>query len=123
MTTHVLPADDRARRANRLAWWSLALFPIAFVGAFLVGEGLFTLTGQDTGSDTTAPLWAVVVAGVPALAVFLAPGLVTIHFSRQAMRLGHSGAFAPMVIGLVVCGGFAALNVLSYVAGLVLLDR
>ena len=29
--------DSRGSRSLRLAWWSLALYPVAFAGAFVVG--------------------------------------------------------------------------------------
>jgi len=96
----------------------LALLPLGFVGAFLVGEGLLSLTGYGSeGADP--PVWAVTVAAVPALVVFAAPAVLTVHFGRQAMRLGRSDARAPVVVALTVAGGFAVINLLSYLAVLV----
>ena len=56
------------------------MFPVCFGAAFLVGEGLFTLTGYGSAEDTVAPLWAVGVAGVPALGVFEAHAVLVVHF-------------------------------------------
>ena len=54
-------------RDVRRAWWSLALFPVTFVAAFGVGEGLASLLGHPTGSSDDAPVWLMLAAGVPAL--------------------------------------------------------
>ena len=119
MTSHVAlkPGRGRGRGAARLAWWSLALFPVSFVGAFLVGEGLMSLTGHGSGEG---PVWAVAVSGIPALLVAVAPTGVTIHFARLALRLGRGEALAPVVIALTVAGGFVLLNLLAYVVGSIL---
>ena len=119
MTIPAAPTTHRARRFKRLAWWSLALFPVCFVGAFLVGEGLASLLGYDSAEGATAPLRVVLVAGLPALVVFALPAVLTVYFGRRAMHLGQREALAPVVIALTVAGGFVVLNLLSYVAGLV----
>ncbi|MGB5758711.1 MAG: hypothetical protein WBM50_17490, partial [Acidimicrobiales bacterium] len=64
--------------AYRRAWWSLALYPLSFVAAFVVGEGLYSWLG---GEDDAAA-WAVVVAGAPALIVFALPGFAAVMLGR-----------------------------------------
>ena len=117
VTSTNAPVVDPARRANRLAWWSLALFPVCFVAAFVVGEGLLTMTGYGDQDAAVVPLWAIAVAGLPALAVFTAPALVTVHYGRRAMRLGRREGLTPVVVALTVAGAFVALNVLPFVVG------
>ena len=50
---------SRRRSDRRKAWWSLALLPPAFVGAFVVGEGLVALYGFEAHGDLRPPLWVV----------------------------------------------------------------
>jgi hypothetical protein len=110
--------QEQAETYYRRAWWSLVLFLPCFVGAFIVGEGLIDLLGYPSGDgDESPPFWAIVVAAVPALLLFAAPGLLSLFFSRRARRLGRPDSMVPAIVGLGVAGGFVALNVLSYVIG------
>ena len=45
-------------------------FVPSFLLSFLVGEGLISALGYEVGGSTTPPLWALLTATVPALAVF-----------------------------------------------------
>lgn len=112
---------EAADRAYRRAWWALVLYPVSFVAAFVVGEGLAAaLTGSDTGEDPA--FWQVLVAGSAALLVFVVPGVLSVVEGRRAMRLGRPDGRLPALIGAVVGLGFIALNVGSYALGLVV-DR
>jgi hypothetical protein len=83
-----------------------------------VGEGLIELLGYPSDGEETPPFWAIVVASVPALLLFAVPGLLSLFFSRRARRLGRPDAMVPAIVGLGIAGGFVALNVLSYVLGM-----
>jgi hypothetical protein len=107
VTTHT--RNDRTR-----TWWSLALLPLAFVAAFVVGEGLLSLYGFEVG-DGTPPLWAILGASVPALLVFCVPAAVTVHLGRRALASGDDGARLPMAIAIAVTVLFLAQNVLTFV--------
>lgn len=110
------PLGGRADVAYRRAWWSLALYPVGFVAAFVIGEGLITLLTDDVGDPT---FWQVLVAGVPALVVFTIPGILAVIEGRKAMRLGRAEGKAPALVGAVIAIGFVGQNVLSYVIGLI----
>lgn len=110
---HRGPADVAYRRA----WWSLALYPVAFVAAFVIGEGLISLLTNDHAGDPA--FWQVLVAGTPALLVFVIPGVLAVTQGRRAMRLGRRDGSAPAIVGATIGIGFVGLNVLSYVVGLV----
>jgi hypothetical protein len=97
----------------------LALYPATLVGAFVIGEGLVTLQTDDTRDPT---FWEALLAVVPALLVFVVPGVLAVYFGRNAVRLGRPDGTAPAVVGAVIGLGFVALNLMSYVAGL-MLDR
>ena len=56
----------RARRSLRLAWISVAILPLAFVGAMFLGDGLLTLQGYQSG-DSDIPAQVVLRAGIPAV--------------------------------------------------------
>ena len=102
--------------AYRRAWWSLALYPVSLVAAFVIGEGLYSWLGRE--DDAAA--WAVVVAAAPALIVFALPGFAAVMLGRQAMRLGRPDGRIPAIIGAAIAVGFAGLNLLSYLAGQIL---
>lgn len=106
------PAD----RAYRLAWWSLALYPVTFVAAFVIGEGL---SSHFTGDVRDPTFWEALLSAVPALLVFVAPGVLAAYLGRTAVRLGRPDGMAPIVVGAVIGLGFVALNLMSYVVGLV----
>lgn len=105
------PADS----AYRHAWWSLALYPVTLVAAFVIGEGLYSALTNDQGD---AALWQVIVAATPALSIFVIPGLLAVAQGRKAMRLGRQDGKVPALIGVIIAIGFVGLNLLSYVAGL-----
>ena len=44
-------APAKGKRLLRLAWISVALMPVAFVAAMLIGEGLISLQGYKSGAD------------------------------------------------------------------------
>lgn len=59
---------DPADRAYRRAWWSVALYPVSFVVAFLTGEGILSTLTKDISDPA---FWQVLVAGIPAFDVSL----------------------------------------------------
>ena len=72
----VMTMSVAEQRAYRRAWLSLLLYPLAFVAAFVVGEGLVALYGYEPNGDDLVPLWVALAAGVPALGVFSVPAAV-----------------------------------------------
>jgi uncharacterized membrane protein YhaH (DUF805 family) len=118
MTATDVRHPDAAADVRR-AWWSLLAFVPAFGLAFAVGEGLAAALGHPPGGADQAPWWVMVVAGVPALVVFVVPAVLAWHFGRRAMDLGDPHGRYPLVVGLVVAGGFVLLNLVSAVAVLV----
>ena len=116
MTT-VQPHDRVAGRSDtRRAWWSLLGFVPSFVLAFVIGEGLISALGYPTGGVTQPPWWAVLVASIPALVVFVLPAVLSVHYGRRGLRQGDSNARAPMVLAVVIAAGFLLLNGVSGLA-------
>jgi hypothetical protein len=106
-----------ADAAYRRAWWSFALYPVSFVVAFLVGEGILSTLTNDTSDPA---FWQVLVAGTPALIVFVIPGILSVSQGRKAVRLGREDGKVPAIVGAAIAIGFIGINVASYLVGLVI---
>ncbi|TCN29618.1 hypothetical protein EV644_13827 [Kribbella orskensis] len=102
--------------AYRRAWWSLALYPLTFAAAFVIGEGLISLL---TGNARDAAFWQVLVGAIPALLIFVIPGILAVTQGRKASRLGRTAGMVPATVGATIGIGFVGVNILSYVLGLV----
>ena len=112
--THAVQHADRPDPVRR-AWWSLLLFLVSFVAAFVVGEGLVTLFGYDA-ADTDLPWWVPLAAGLPACLVFAAPLLLTWRLARRAGPAGRT----PLIVASVVVAGFLVQNLAQGLLGAVL---
>jgi hypothetical protein len=106
-----------AEVAYRRAWWSLVLYPVSFVAAFVVGEGLYSRFGGDAG-DATA--WAVVLSAVPAVLVFIIPGVLAVVEGMKAVNLGRPEGRVAATVGAVIGLGFIAMNLFGLIAQVVL---
>ncbi|QGU04172.1 hypothetical protein [Corynebacterium comes] len=113
-TTSIRHRGESAGRDVRYAWLSVLLLPFAFGLAFLVGEGLIGLLGYPVGgADSNAPLWAILVATIPALLVFYVPAVVSAWFARRAASRGDRRGWLPAVLLGIVSLAFIGLNVLA----------
>jgi hypothetical protein len=97
------------------AWISLASIPVAFVLAFAVGEGLYALLGYAP-EDATEPLWVALVAGLPAIALFLVPCAAAVWFGTRARAEGHRVALIPVVTGVVLGLWMVVINAVALFA-------
>ena len=103
----------------RKAWLSMVLVPFAFIGAFLVGEGIVSLLGYPADEVTVPPFWAVLVASVPAMVLFAVPALVAAFFARRAAEAGDIRGRVPAWVLLAVTLGFVLLNAGQYLLALI----
>lgn len=108
------PVDTTVARDLRRAWLSLLLYPLSFVAAFAVGEGLVALMGYPSGGAENPPWSVVLLAGVPALVIFVLPGLLALKLGRRAARAGAESAMVPAVLGILVALAFVGLNLLAF---------
>lgn len=122
MTTakHIPPpgANGTGGRSPNLtrSWIAVALIPVGFVLAFVVGEGLYALLGYqpEVGSE---PWWVAPVAAVPAIVLFLVPCATAVWFGNKARLEGHRAALVPIVIGVVLGLWMVVMNTVSLFAG------
>ena len=111
-TTSTHRPVDHAEHDVRNAWLSVLLLPVAFGLAFLVGEGLISALGYEVGdASIEAPLWAVLVATVPALLVFCMPAVLSSWFARRAAVRGDRRGWVPAGLLIVAAVLFIGLNV------------
>ncbi|EYR65010.1 hypothetical protein N866_19695 [Actinotalea ferrariae CF5-4] len=107
-----------ARRHLRHAWIGVALVPVAFVVAMLVGDGVASLLGHESGSAAAPSLEVFLLAGLPATVIGLAPAVFALVNGRRAEREGEPKGLVPTVVGAVVALYWLATPVLTGVAGL-----
>jgi hypothetical protein len=110
-------SSRRAQRDLRLAWISLAILPLAFVGAMFLGDGLLTLQDYQSG-DSDIPAQVALRAGIPAVLVLIAPTIPAIGFGLRARQLGILAGAIPALVGLVVAAMSVLLNALPLALGL-----
>ena len=101
----------------RRAWLSLLGYPLSFLAAFGVGEGLASLFGYPPGQDARPPVWVMLAAVVPALVVFAVPGILAWVFGRRAVAAGDRRGNVPALIGVAIAVGFGLLNALAALVG------
>jgi F0F1-type ATP synthase assembly protein I len=96
----------------------VALVPVAFVAAMLVGEGVGSLLGYESGTAAWPSVEVFLLAGLPATVIGLAPALFAVVNGRRAEREGEPQGLVPTVIGAVVALYWVAAPVLTGVVGL-----
>ncbi len=103
----------RDRTPLARAWISIALVPVFFFIAFAAAQGIYALTGYDPSAGATPPLWADVVAGVPALLILCLPCAGAVVYGLRASREGARAGLVPAVLGALVAVGGVLLVVLQ----------
>jgi hypothetical protein len=116
MTVHHVQSPRHDRDVRR-AWWSVVLFVPTLVAAFVTGEGLLAAMGHS--DDQSPPAGTALMAALPAILVFALPTLLVWHFGRRAERHGHPEGRIPVIVAVVIAGGFPAMNLFQLAVGLV----
>jgi hypothetical protein len=119
-TTHTPQSSDngsatqgpRSQTPLTRAWISLALIPVFFFVSFAAAQGIYALTGYDPSTGVTPPLWADLVAGLPALAILLIPCGASVVYGLRAARAGVRAGIVPAVLGVLLGIGAALLTFL-----------
>lgn len=112
-TTSTRRPVEHADHDVRNAWLSVLLLPVAFGLAFLIGEGLISALGYPVGETAVddPPLWAILVATVPALLVFCVPAAVSSWFARRAALRGDRRGWVPAGLLIAAAVLFIGMNV------------
>ena len=116
-TASSVGSSKHADRDLRRAWVAVALLPVALALAMVVGEGLISALGYQSGSQEPVPAGPALLASVPALLILIAPGLAAVHYGRRAYRAGRRDANMPAWIGGVAAVVVVAQNVLAFLLG------
>lgn len=103
-------------RDLRKAWVAVALLPVAFVLAMLVGEGLISALGYDSG-EGSVPVGPTLLAGAPALLILIAPQAAAVYHGHRAHRAGRRAAIVPAWIGVAAVVLAVAVNLLAFLVG------
>ncbi|MBC7442714.1 MAG: hypothetical protein H7311_09375 [Ramlibacter sp.] len=114
-SAHRAPVEGR--RLVRSAWICVAVLPVSFVAAMVLGEALLGLQGHDSGSESPIPIGVVLLAGIPAVLVLVAPTVPAIWFGFRARLLGAPSGLVPAAIGATVLGFGLLMNTLPVLFG------
>lgn len=106
-----------ADRDLRRAWVAVGLLPVGFVLAMVVGEGLISAMGYQSGGEEPIPVGPTLVAGVPALLILVVPGMAAVYFGRRAAHGGRAAAMVPAWIGGVAAVAVVTQNLLALLLG------
>lgn len=122
MATTQPTAEQRTTgRDVRAAWLCFLLLPgallfafqAAFLGYFLVSEGLLPLLGQSVeGSDL--PQWADAIAAIPTVVVLALPAMLSSWFARKAAAAGDRRGWLPAGILIAVPVLVVVVNILFF---------
>ena len=91
-----------AGRDLRRAWGAVALVPVGFAAAMILGEWVIGLLGYPSGGNRVAPLGTAALVGVPATLIGILPGAAAAVYGIRARRTGLPGGLLPVLIGALV---------------------
>lgn len=111
MSTEANQTHKGKMQQGTRAWLTLLLLPVSFIVAMVAGEGIASLVVKS--ETDTAPIWLMIVVLVVAVAIFALPLIFTARYSKRAVAAGETGARLPLIMGLIVVGAFALLNIVS----------
>lgn len=121
-TTHPVTPTPAPRDDHdvRLAWACLLGAPVAFVLAFVAGEGIATAMSAEEGA--TPSVWVAALVLLLAAALFAVPTVLAWRFANRARARGDDRGRVPALVLTVVAVGFVGLNLLSGILALVVQD-
>ena len=65
----------------------------------VVGEGIISALGYQSGGQRSVPIGPALLASVLALLILIAPGAVAVHYGHRAYRAGRRETAVPAWIG------------------------
>ena len=121
-TTHPVAPIPASRddRDVRFAWACLLSAPVAFVLAFVVGEGIASVMSVEEGA--TPSVWVAALVLLLAVALFAVPTVLAWWFANRARARGDDRGRVPAIVLTVLAVAFVGVNLLSGVLALVFGD-
>lgn len=116
MSTGIHHGTPQVSHPSRKAWAAAAFIPVAFVVAMVLGEGLLSWQGYESGDDNI-PFGAVALAGGAALLVLEAPCVAAFVLGRRAVAEGDPDGRAPAWIGGILGVLLLVLNLAAFLFG------
>jgi hypothetical protein len=116
MSTGVHHGSPQVSHPSRKAWAAAAFIPVAFVVAMVLGEGLLSWQGYESGDDQI-PFGVLALAGGSALLVLEAPCVAAFVLGRRAIAEGDPDGKAPAWIGAILGVLFLAQNLAAFLFG------
>lgn len=117
-TTQTPMTTTPGRRAGLLSLAMLAVLPIVYVAAYLVGSGIGSLLGVEEGEMLSAAGPPGYVAGIALIALLCAPQLVGVWLGRRARRAGAARlGLAGIAVNALVALYLAATSAVGLIAG------
>jgi hypothetical protein len=104
-----------AARDLRNAWIAVALIPVAFVVATVVGEFAVAALGYPSGGDKSTPTGIRAAVGIPATLLLVAPGVIAGIYGLRARREGEPRGLWPSAIGFAVTAVFLLQTIASLI--------
>ena len=121
ITPPIAPAP--APRDNcdvRFAWACVVGAPVAFVLAFITGEGIASAMNVEEGA--TPSVWVAILVLLVAAAVFALPAVLAWWFAHRARSRGDDRGKLPAIVTTVLAVAFVGVNLLSGLLVLVVGD-
>jgi hypothetical protein len=105
-------------RDLRNAWIAVALIPVAFAVAIVLGEVVIGALGYPAGRETP-PVGLRAAVGIPATLLLVAPGVIAGIYGLRARRAGEPRGLVPGVIGIAVAAIFLLQSILGFIGSFV----
>ena len=118
MSHHAVPGEKTGskgpRRDLRNAWIAVALIPVAFIAAVVLGEVVIGALGYPAGEKTPPPGLGAAV-GIPATLLLIAPAVIAGIYGLRARRAGEPRGSVPGVIGIAVAAIFLLQSIPGFI--------
>jgi hypothetical protein len=107
-----------SHRDLRNAWIAVALIPVAFAAAIMLGEVVIGALGYPAGGKTP-PAGLRAAVGIPATLLLVAPGVIAGIYGLRARRAGEPRGLVPGVIGIAAAAILLLQSILGFIGSFV----
>ena len=105
-------------RDLRNAWIAVALIPVAFAAAIVLGEVVIGALGYPAGGEIP-PVGLRAAVGIPATLLLVAPGVIAGIYGLRARRTGEPRGLVPGVIGIAAAAILLLQSILGFIGSFV----